>query len=257
MRYFRLIQPGVFGRRYVDASLVATDDQGMRLVMFAPHVALGIWILGTEVGEEEALLVAKMFGSGLPKESHFPALDQRNNVLMTGLGPIETLPPLPPQVDPEAAEARAKAEAGADFVRPRVRSSDWKHTPVKAPQSIPPPQRLWSQEQWEQIRLGHKPLQMEDHWFGYVVGTRLHFHRSWTGYGIYEARFRRFGDHWGIEEAHVSGLTAEYRRSSDRYESLFLRVLIADAFFGEYDQAGWEWLNALREDEEGSGRNVG
>ena len=44
------------------------------------------------------------------------------------------------------------------------------------------------------IKKGRVPREMEDKWFMYYSNSRLHIHRSWTGYAIYIVRFIEEGD---------------------------------------------------------------
>jgi hypothetical protein len=41
------------------------------------------------------------------------------------------------------------------------------------------------------VSMGLIPEDMDDRWFVYFEDTRLHVHRSWTGYEIYEVRFEQ------------------------------------------------------------------
>jgi hypothetical protein len=107
-----------------------------------------------------------------------------------------------------------------------ARRGQWKHTPVPQPQSIPPPSKRWTQAEWTQIKQGFVPAAMEDKWFAFVEDDRLYLHRSWTGFGVYEAQFASEDRGWAIAEALVAGDHDTYRRGSDAYESLQLELLI-------------------------------
>jgi hypothetical protein len=67
---------------------------------------------------------------------------------------------------------------------------------------------------------------MDDKWHAFVEDDRLFLHRSWTGFGVYEAQFARGSDGWAITELLVSGDRNTYRRATDVYEALFVEVLI-------------------------------
>ena len=62
--------------------------------------------------------------------------------------------------------------------------SDWNNEPLKDPQPIPAPARIWTAEEMEHIRRGYIPHMMEEKWFIFVEDDRLFAHRSWTGFGI-------------------------------------------------------------------------
>ncbi len=46
--------------------------------------------------------------------------------------------------------------------------------------------RLFSQAEIDLIKLGFAPREMQDKWFLYFENDVLYFHRSWTGYCIYQ-----------------------------------------------------------------------
>ena len=111
-----------------------------------------------------------------------------------------------------------------------------KAIPLTRPEVIPAPERRWPGEEWERIRLGHRSSEMEDKWDAFVEGDRLHFHRSWTGYGIYEADFGPDDDGWVITAARVTGDREVYARSTDGYESLMLEALTAGVLLGRWPE---------------------
>ena len=75
--------------------------------------------------------------------------------------------------------------------------------PVAMAEAIPPPDRVWSDEDWRVIEQGHKSADVDDKWNALVEGHRLHMHRSWTGRGIYEAEFAQVPGGWQIVAAAV------------------------------------------------------
>ena len=46
---------------------------------------------------------------------------------------------------------------------------------------------LLDEYEFDRIRMGYVPAQMEQKWFVYFDEGWLHVHRSWTGYEIYKA----------------------------------------------------------------------
>ena len=101
------------------------------------------------------------------------------------------------------------------------------------PESIPPPARIWTSEEMDQIRLGYVPSIMDEKWFIFMEGDRLFAHRSWTGLGVYEAAFAPVDGGYVIESAVVTGNRSEYKRSSDQDESQILEALIAGHLLGQ------------------------
>ena len=109
----------------------------------------------------------------------------------------------------------------------------WEVEPLTIPQPIPPPSRVWNDDEMDAIRRGYVPHIMEEKWFIFMEGNRLFAHRSWTGLGVYEATFAPTEGGYVIESAVVTGDETEYRRSSDEVESLTLEVLIASYLLQE------------------------
>ncbi len=105
---------------------------------------------------------------------------------------------------------------------------DWKNEPITAPVPLPAPDRVWTREEMDSIRLGHQPVSMDEKWFIYCRHDRLYLHRSWTGHGIYEAQFEKTEDGYRIAEAVVTNDPKRYRRTkTDNEESEQLEALIA------------------------------
>jgi len=57
-----------------------------------------------------------------------------------------------------------------------------------------------TESQYAKIRFGLLPLQMEDKWFVYFNDGRIHFHRSWTGDKVYEAKVEKLDSQYVIKE---------------------------------------------------------
>ena len=114
---------------------------------------------------------------------------------------------------------------------------DWDNEPVKMPQPIPPPVRIWSSEEMALIRRGYIPHMMEEKWFIFVEDDHLYAHRSWTGYGIYEATFAPVEGGYAIESAFVAGDESTHHRSTDQDESRTLEALIVGHLVGESPSA--------------------
>ena len=50
--------------------------------------------------------------------------------------------------------------------------------------------RLFSQAEIDLLKLGFAPREMQDKWFIYFEHDVLYFHRSWTGYCIYQVSLK-------------------------------------------------------------------
>ncbi len=78
-------------------------------------------------------------------------------------------------------------------VKPAVRS-DWQTEKMPLLRTRYRIRMHFTSGQMECLRLGHIPMEMEDKWFWYMEGDTLYAHRSWTGYCIYEMKFRQGSD---------------------------------------------------------------
>ncbi len=129
----------------------------------------------------------------------------------------------------------------------------WRHPPALDLARIPSPGRTWTDDEWMRIRRGLVPEDMDDKWFAFVEGDRLFVHRSATGYGIYEAQFRRQLSGWSIVSAVVENDPTRYARGSDEWESQRLEVFIDMRLLGLPAEEGMAHLRSMR----GRGRAVG
>lgn len=127
-----------------------------------------------------------------------------------------------------------------------TRASFKKLSPIVVPQLIPPPDRIWSTDEWTAIRRGFRSRSMDDRWHAYAVHDRLYLHRSWTGYGVFEAQFLAAGAEWRISEAVVEGDATTYRRGNDAYESLHLLWVVGLVLLGEANDDLWREMQAHR-----------
>lgn len=71
----------------------------------------------------------------------------------------------------------------------RAKRGDWKTAPLGKRYLKLPFTRSMSAEEWDILRVGSIPRDMDDRWFVYEARGVLHFHRSWTGLKVYEAHF--------------------------------------------------------------------
>lgn len=121
----------------------------------------------------------------------------------------------------------------------RVKRGDWKHEPASEPVPIPAPDRIWSDDEMDRIRLGLLAESMDDKWFAYMEDNQLYLHRSWTGHGIYEATFTKTDGGHRISSAYVTDDYERYRRSSVETESARLERLISSLLLHEGPDGPW------------------
>lgn len=71
-----------------------------------------------------------------------------------------------------------------------AKADDWKTEPLPQQTTTLSVNRVYSAEAIGKIQRGFIPEEMEDKWFIYWQDDRLIFHRSWTGYCIYQLQFQ-------------------------------------------------------------------
>jgi hypothetical protein len=85
----------------------------------------------------------------------------------------------------------------------------------------------FSQEQYNLLKKGLKPKQMEDKWYIYFQDEWLFFHRSWTGYGIYKAEIVQNNEKYYINEFFVERNKKIYKNLDDNEDIENFTFLIA------------------------------
>lgn len=87
--------------------------------------------------------------------------------------------------------------------------------------------------EFEQMKQGLIPEVMEEKWFIYHASGWLHFHRSWTGFCIYQVQLQERDSGYTVEQILVSRDVDQYRKSSDAYDLKLLRYLIDYLLLGK------------------------
>ncbi|GLZ01301.1 hypothetical protein Acsp02_85520 [Actinoplanes sp. NBRC 103695] len=106
--------------------------------------------------------------------------------------------------------------------------------PIVSPQPLTAlPVRVWSHDQMERIRRGCIAPDMDAKWDVFVEGNVAYLHRSWTGFGIFEATFATAKSGWRVSAAVVEREPSRYRRSTDRLERVILELVISSVLLGE------------------------
>jgi|GEM_PF-420290 len=80
--------------------------------------------------------------------------------------------------------------------------------------------------EFERIRAGLIPEEMEDKWFIFFEDPWLYFHRSWTGSCIYAVRFEKGATGFAAVESWVSRNRDEYKGTRRDYDRAMLNFLI-------------------------------
>ncbi|WP_317621102.1 ADP-ribosylglycohydrolase family protein [Streptomyces sp. CBMA123] len=129
---------------------------------------------------------------------------------------MATREPLPGWAFPEPGSVPPDPEWAADRLKPMLR-----------PRACPVPDLFWTDGQWQLIRSGLRPREMEDRWVSYTSEGVLHLHRSWTGCEVWSIRVARVRGGWRP----VSGL-AETHRERPRPDPQWLEPVLGVAVGG-------------------------
>jgi hypothetical protein len=112
-----------------------------------------------------------------------------------------------------------------DPLRKIAERGSWKTLPVGSMTPFPYVSSF-SQAQYETIRHGLVPVDMDDKWFIFWEADSLFFYRSWTGYCVYRVDFHPSADGFQVARAAVSTEVSQYRRRSDQDEAALVDRLI-------------------------------
>jgi hypothetical protein len=104
--------------------------------------------------------------------------------------------------------------------------------PLPAQRTMLPFQRSFSEDEYARLAAGFIPVEMEDKWFIFMEHDRLYFHRSWTGYCIFELGLVQEGGSWRISDSFANRDPAQYGSSSESYDHALLNHLISALLLG-------------------------
>ena len=88
-------------------------------------------------------------------------------------------------------------------------------------------------DEWRRICHGLIPLEMEDKWFIFAEADTAYFHRSWTGYCIYQMQVRPVQDGYAVQEVLVNCDPDQNGTTSDQYALTQLDFLIRNLLLGQ------------------------
>ena len=91
----------------------------------------------------------------------------------------------------------------------------------------------YTTDEFEHIRRGAIPHEMEDKWFVFYEEPWLFFHRSWTGAGIYGVRFQLSDSGASAIESWVSRDANQYEEIRTDYDRAVLTFLIDALLLGK------------------------
>ena len=99
--------------------------------------------------------------------------------------------------------------------------------------------RVWPAACWDSVRRGLDPWEMEVKWAIFAEDFWVHYHRSWTGFGIFSARFEMCNDELRIVEAWASRNKDQYGgKGGDEKEEVETLCRLTDWIAGAKGRAG-------------------
>ena len=101
----------------------------------------------------------------------------------------------------------------------------WKTLPMPEKHVTVPMDIALTADQMANVRLGHIPVAMEDHWFMYCTDSRICYHRSWTGYCIFEADYEASGDGFKVTRLTINTDPEEHTATPEEAEARFRSLL--------------------------------
>jgi hypothetical protein len=108
----------------------------------------------------------------------------------------------------------------------------WKTSPLPLQRARLDFAAEYSAVDFQRIRLGSIPQQMEDKWFIFYEAPWLFLHRSWTGYCIYAIRFQDSAAGAKAVESWVSRDAKQYSETRLDHDRAFLDSLIRGLLLG-------------------------
>ncbi len=105
-------------------------------------------------------------------------------------------------------------------------STDWKTEDLPERRSSVNLDRLFNDQEMDQIKQGLIPEQMEDKWFIYWEKNKLYFHRSWTGNCIYVAHFTDNDNGARMVRADINRDPEQYSETDDEHDGRMISYLI-------------------------------
>ncbi|NJP43436.1 hypothetical protein [Actinacidiphila epipremni] len=95
------------------------------------------------------------------------------------------------------------------------------------------PTRVWTEQDWERIRLGYGAADMDEKWHVVTEDRTVCAFRSWTGREIYAANFAPCDGGWRIASAVVETKRKIYRSISPEFDATMLYGVLSGVVLGE------------------------
>jgi hypothetical protein len=108
----------------------------------------------------------------------------------------------------------------------KAKPESWKSVPFPERRARLVLERTFDAAEWSAIEQGVVPEEMEDKWFVFEKEGWLFFHRSWTGYCVYQVRVEGTPLGRKIAEAWANRDPEQYKETDDAYDARLLSWLI-------------------------------
>lgn len=110
--------------------------------------------------------------------------------------------------------------------RPATCKDDWKTHPLPRLRKRIALDLIYDDNAMARITRGFLPAAMEDKWFAWFEEPILHFHRSWTGFCLYQVNFVREREGWRAAFAFVNRNAKQYGCEDDEEDRRLIPNLI-------------------------------
>jgi ADP-ribosyl-[dinitrogen reductase] hydrolase len=115
-----------------------------------------------------------------------------------------------------------------------AKASDWKTEKMPDKVGNLDFRRAYSQKEFDRIKLGLIPKEMEDKWFIYYENHTLNIYRSWTGYHIYQISIQSQEDNtYKVIQTLVNRNKDQYNQQNDEYDVSLIEYLIDRLLLGK------------------------
>jgi len=103
---------------------------------------------------------------------------------------------------------------------------DWKTLPIPDQNELIEFRMDLSQVEYNQIKLGLKPGNMDSKWFIYSESDHLFFHRSWTGHCIYILKLNQADKRCYLSDLQVNRDPVQYKHHDAETERKLVQFVI-------------------------------
>lgn len=108
----------------------------------------------------------------------------------------------------------------------KVLKEDWQTLPMPEENKFIAVELTFSKMDFDHLKQGVIPKEMEDKWFIYSEGNHIFFYRSWTGIMIYDCLFEERGDESIVTGFFVNRDPSQYTENLDECDIFKLYHLI-------------------------------